>query len=104
MSEQTVIDHILLLKVGKNALEDDISRFRQATLSLKAIPGVIPITVGATFAEDWMDDRRNGKMTAPKIRNLTTCVFFISRNYTHPLSSPGVQRCFKSLSRSSDAC
>jgi hypothetical protein len=60
MAEQTVIDHIVLLKVRKDATDDEIGRMRQATLSLKAIPGVISITVGATFVEEWMADRRNG--------------------------------------------
>jgi hypothetical protein len=58
---QTVIDHIVLLKVRDDASEGDIEKMRQGVLSLKAIPGVLTVTVGKTFAEDWMPDRRNGK-------------------------------------------
>jgi hypothetical protein len=61
MDNKTVIDHIVLLKVRPDATEDEIHRMRQGVLSLTAIPGVLTITVGETFAEEWMPDRRNGK-------------------------------------------
>jgi hypothetical protein len=59
--QQTVIDHVVLLKVRDDVTEEDIHRMREGVLSLKAIPGVLTITVGKTFAEEWMPDRRNGK-------------------------------------------
>ncbi|KAL7483817.1 hypothetical protein ACHAW6_009459 [Cyclotella cf. meneghiniana] len=58
MDNKTVIDHIVLLKVRPDATEDEIRRMRQGVLSLKAIPGVLTITVGEAFAEEWMPDRR----------------------------------------------
>jgi hypothetical protein len=60
---QTVIDHIVLLKVRDDASEEDIEKMRQGVLSLKAIPGVLTVTVGRTFAEEWMPDRRNGMLS-----------------------------------------
>lgn len=64
MAAQTVIDHIVLLKVREDAAEEDIERMRQGVLSLKSIPGVLTITVGSTFAEEWMLDRRNGEFSS----------------------------------------
>ena len=61
MDNKTVIDHIVLLKVRPDATKDEIHLMRQGVLSLKAIPGVLTITVGETFAEEWMPDRRNGE-------------------------------------------
>ena len=60
MPGQTVIDHVVLLKVKEDATEEDIERMKQGVLALKVIPGVLTITVGHTFAEEWMPDRRNG--------------------------------------------
>lgn len=60
MPGQTVIDHVVLLKVKEDALEKDVERMKQGVLALKVIPGVLTITVGHTFVEDWMPDRRNG--------------------------------------------
>lgn len=61
MDNKTVIDHIVLLKLRPDAKEDEFHRMRQGVLSLMAIPGVLTITVGETFAEEWMPDRRNGE-------------------------------------------
>mmetsp|Transcript_16078 Transcript_16078/g.29139 ORF Transcript_16078/g.29139 Transcript_16078/m.29139 type:complete len:124 (-) Transcript_16078:178-549(-) len=58
--QTTVIDHIVLLKVRTDVTEDGIQRLIDGVNSLKAIPGVITITVGSTFAEEWMPDRRDG--------------------------------------------
>ena len=58
--QTTVIDHIVMLKVRTDVTEDDIQRLIDGVNSLKAIPGVITITVGSTFAEEWMPDRRDG--------------------------------------------
>ena len=55
-----VIDHIVLLKARPDVTEEEIQRFINGVKSLNTIPGVISITVGSTFAEDWMPDRRDG--------------------------------------------
>ena len=60
MSTSTVIEHIVLLKVKKDTSAEDIKNLIEGTKSLRTIPGVISITVGPTFAEEWMPDRRNG--------------------------------------------
>ena len=56
----TVVDHIVLLKVRPDATDEEIKRLFDGTANLKAIPGVITITIGATFVEPWMGDRRGG--------------------------------------------
>ena len=59
-SQATVIDHIVLLRVRTDATNEDISRLINGVSSLKVIPGVLKITIGPTFVEDWMIDRRDG--------------------------------------------
>mmetsp|Transcript_10776 Transcript_10776/g.23876 ORF Transcript_10776/g.23876 Transcript_10776/m.23876 type:complete len:122 (-) Transcript_10776:248-613(-) len=59
-SQSTVIDHIVLLKVRPDVTKDDMKRLIDGVNSLNAIPGVITITVGSTFVEEWMADRRDG--------------------------------------------
>mmetsp|Transcript_21215 Transcript_21215/g.33329 ORF Transcript_21215/g.33329 Transcript_21215/m.33329 type:complete len:119 (+) Transcript_21215:183-539(+) len=56
----TVIEHIVLLKVKPDTSDEDIKKLVEGAQSLRAIPGVISVTVGATFAEEWMPDRRHG--------------------------------------------
>ncbi len=56
----TVIEHIVLLKVKSDTSDEDIKKLVEGVQSLRAIPGVISVTIGATFAEEWMPDRRNG--------------------------------------------
>jgi len=55
-----VVEHIVLLKFKDDSREEDIQRFYDGVTSLKAIPGVLSITVGKTFCESWMPDRRRG--------------------------------------------
>lgn len=69
MSEtKTVIDHIVLLKVRANATKEEVDRLVEGTFSLKAIPGVLTVTVGPTFVEDWMPDRRAGHTHVLSVR------------------------------------
>ncbi|KAL7534697.1 hypothetical protein ACHAXR_009517 [Thalassiosira sp. AJA248-18] len=56
----TVIDHIVLLKVRPDVTDDETTRLIDGVNSLNVIPGVITITIGPTFAEEWMPDRRDG--------------------------------------------
>ena len=58
--QTTVIDHIVLLKVRPDVTEEEIKHFIDGINSLKDIPGVVTISVGSTFVEDWMADRRDG--------------------------------------------
>lgn len=64
----TVIEHIVLLKAKSDASDEDIKKLVEGTHSLRAIPGVISITVGPTFAEEWMPDRRNGHTHTLSVR------------------------------------
>ena len=59
-SQMTVIDHIVLFKVRPYATDDAIKRFIDGANSLKVLPGHISISVGSTFAEEWMLNKRNG--------------------------------------------
>jgi len=59
-SRTTIIDHIVLFKVRPDATDDAIKRFIDGANSLKVLPGVISISVGSTFAEEWMLDRHDG--------------------------------------------
>ena len=59
-SQMTVIDHIVLFKVRPYATDDAIKRFIDGANSLKVLPGDISISVGSTFAEEWMLNQRNG--------------------------------------------
>ncbi|KAL9188761.1 hypothetical protein ACHAXT_007139 [Thalassiosira profunda] len=59
-SSQKVIDHIVLLKVKSDVSSADVQKFIDGVQSLKSIPGVISVTVGSTFVEEWMADRRDG--------------------------------------------
>ncbi len=69
MSEtKAVIDHIVMLKVRADATKEELDRLIQGTFSLKAIPGVLTITVGPTFVEDWMPDRRAGHTHVLSVR------------------------------------
>lgn len=61
MAGQYVIDHVVLLKVRDDVAEEYIERMRRGVLGLRTLPGVLTITVGKTFAEEWMPDRRNGE-------------------------------------------
>lgn len=53
-----VVEHIVLLKFKDESSEEDVQRFFDGINSLKVIPGVVSITVGKTFCESWMPDRR----------------------------------------------
>ena len=64
----TVIEHIVLLKVKPDTTDDDVKKLIEGAQSLKRIPGVISITVGSTFAEEWMPDRRNGHTHTLSVR------------------------------------
>ena len=60
MANAKVIEHIVLMKVKEDTSAEDIKKLVEGVHSLRTIPGVISITVGPTFAEEWMPDRRNG--------------------------------------------
>lgn len=64
----TVVDHIVLFKLRPDASEDEMNRFHDGINSLSAIPGVISITLGGTFVEEWMQDRRDGTTHCLSVR------------------------------------
>lgn len=61
------VEHVVLLRVKEEASLKEIDDFENATRSLTKIPGVESVTVGRTFAESWMDDRRGGYTHALRV-------------------------------------
>mmetsp|Transcript_26228 Transcript_26228/g.39043 ORF Transcript_26228/g.39043 Transcript_26228/m.39043 type:complete len:116 (-) Transcript_26228:326-673(-) len=59
-SDGCSVDHIVLLKVKPDATEAEIQNLIDGAKSLVEVPGVISVSVGPTFVEEWMSDRRGG--------------------------------------------
>mmetsp|Transcript_8478 Transcript_8478/g.12553 ORF Transcript_8478/g.12553 Transcript_8478/m.12553 type:complete len:114 (-) Transcript_8478:254-595(-) len=59
-TSDSCVDHIVLLKVKPDATEAEIQNLIDGAKSLEEIPGVISVSVGPTFVEEWMSDRRAG--------------------------------------------
>jgi len=62
------VDHIVLLKIKKGTTKSQIRKFKEGIESLHTIPGVTSVTVGETFAERWMADRRDGYTLGLRVR------------------------------------
>lgn len=62
------VDHVVLLKVKKGTSKSQIKKFKEGIESLHTIPGVTSVTVGETFAERWMADRRDGYTLGLRVR------------------------------------
>ena len=62
------VDHVVLLKVKKGTTKSQIQTFNKGIQSLHTIPGVTSVTVGETFAEQWMADRRDGYTLGLRVR------------------------------------
>jgi hypothetical protein len=54
------VDHVVLLKVKQGTSKSQIKKFQEGILSLHAVPGVTSVSVGESFVERWMADRRDG--------------------------------------------
>jgi hypothetical protein len=50
----------VLLKVKQGTSKSQIKKFQEGILSLHAVPGVTSVSVGESFVERWMADRRDG--------------------------------------------
>uniref|UniRef100_A0A7S4K471 Stress-response A/B barrel domain-containing protein n=1 Tax=Odontella aurita TaxID=265563 RepID=A0A7S4K471_9STRA len=57
---EPAVEHVVLLKVKAEATEDDIEKLMNGAKSLHAIPGVLTVSVGKVFVEDFMEDRTQG--------------------------------------------
>lgn len=69
LSEESGVEHVVLLKIKDGTTANQIEKFREGITSLHTIPGVISITVGETFLEEWMGaDRRAGYTHAFRVR------------------------------------
>ena len=62
------MDHVVLLKVKPGATEAEIQNLIDGAKSLVAVPGVESVSVGPTFVEEWMSDRRAGITHAISVR------------------------------------
>lgn len=54
------VDHVVLLRVKEGTTKSQIQKFKQGIQSLHTIPGVMSVSVGESFVEQWMADRRDG--------------------------------------------
>jgi hypothetical protein len=65
----SVVDHVVLLKVRSDATPEQVDKLIKGVQSLRDIPGVVQVSVGTTFYEDWMPtDRRRGVTHALSVR------------------------------------
>lgn len=54
------VDHVVLLRVKPGTSKSQIKKFKKGIQSLHAVPGVTSVSVGESFVERWMADRRDG--------------------------------------------
>mmetsp|Transcript_2852 Transcript_2852/g.3754 ORF Transcript_2852/g.3754 Transcript_2852/m.3754 type:complete len:113 (-) Transcript_2852:441-779(-) len=54
------IDHVVLLKIKDDATTEQVSNVLNMANDMVSIPGVLSISWGTSFVEDWMADRRQG--------------------------------------------
>lgn len=52
------VDHVVMLKLKPDVTEDQIVALKKAASTLTEIDGVVSVTGGYVFVEDWMQDRR----------------------------------------------
>lgn len=62
------VEHIVLLRVKPGTTKSQIKKFKEGIETLHTIPGVTSVTVGETFAERWMQDRRDGYTLGLRVR------------------------------------
>lgn len=62
------VEHVVLLKVKQGTSKKQIQKFKEGINSLSVIPGVVSVSVGETFVERWMADRRGGYTHALAVR------------------------------------
>jgi glyceraldehyde-3-phosphate dehydrogenase/erythrose-4-phosphate dehydrogenase len=53
------VDHVVMLKLKPDVTEDQVDALTKATSTLIEIDGVVTVTGGRVFVEDWMQDRRS---------------------------------------------
>mmetsp|Transcript_15709 Transcript_15709/g.28573 ORF Transcript_15709/g.28573 Transcript_15709/m.28573 type:complete len:117 (-) Transcript_15709:1421-1771(-) len=89
------VDHVVLLKVKEGTTEDEIQRLFEGIRSLNVIPGVVSVTVGPTFCESWMSDRRGGYTHALRIRLASKEALHVYQN--HELHAKVIRECIKPI-------
>jgi glyceraldehyde-3-phosphate dehydrogenase/erythrose-4-phosphate dehydrogenase len=52
------VDHVVMLKFKPDVTEEQVDALKKATSKLLEIDGVVAVTGGRVFVEDWMQDRR----------------------------------------------
>jgi len=68
MKSSTGIDHIVLLKVKSDATDEQTQALVDGVNALIRIDGVLSVSIGKVFVEDWMADRTKGHTYALRVR------------------------------------
>ena len=62
------VDHVVLLKVKSDATKQQIQALIDGVNALIRIDGVLSVSIGKVFVEDWMADRTKGHTYALRVR------------------------------------
>ena len=68
MNSSRGVDHIVLLKVKSDATDEQIRALIDGVNALIRIDGVLSVSIGKVFVEEWMADRTKGHTYALRVR------------------------------------
>ena len=68
MNSSRGVDHIVLLKVKSDATDEQIRTLIDGVNALIRIDGVLSVSIGKVFVEEWMADRTKGHTYALRVR------------------------------------
>lgn len=65
---EPAVEHVVLLKVKEDTSVEDIEKLTNGVKSLHALSGVLTVSVGKVFVEEFMEDRTQGYNCALTVR------------------------------------
>ena len=68
MNTSKGVDHLVLLKVKSDATDQQIQTLIDGVNELIRIDGVLSVSIGKVFVEEWMADRTKGHTYALRVR------------------------------------
>ena len=68
MDSSKGVDHVVLLKVKSEATDQQIQALIDGVNALIRIDGVLSVSIGKVFVEEWMADRTKGHTYALRVR------------------------------------
>ena len=68
MNTSKGVDHVVLLKVKSDATDQQIQTLIDGVNALIRIDGVLSVSIGKVFVEEWMADRTKGHTYALRVR------------------------------------